>query len=159
MQIFFQINYVPKLRKQILIDQSQSWLPSTSFLFSTETTNIRGHPGKILPLDKKTTPFSPCSSSFLFGVLTQGGAVAAILQPCRESLRSDGSGSGGALNVRKNLGPGWDHWATKSSLNHPPPEVLFSTLWLLILSHVWSSLMLLVVNHVLRDTVLLWEWN
>lgn len=85
-------------------------LLSTSFLFSTETNSVRGYLRKILSLDKKVTPFSLHGSSFLCGILWQGGATAAILQPCGESLRSDAVGWS-RIN-RKTTGPGWHHWAT-----------------------------------------------
>lgn len=46
----------------------------------------------MLPPDKKTTPFTQCGSLFHLGVLAQGDAIAAVLQPWEESLTSDGGG-------------------------------------------------------------------
>lgn len=145
---------MPKPRKWISIDWSQFWLLSTSYLFSTLAISIKRHPGKILPPDKKTAPFSQPSSSFH---PSRHAAAKRCYSSHLATIHREDNSDGDGLENHCELEKAWS-WMALASLSHgldyPPPDIMFSTSWVLVLSHPGSILTFLVINHILKDTML-----
>lgn len=115
-----------------------SWLESiliTLYLLTLlYSIKIKRHPGKILSPDKKTAPFSQPSSSFLPSWHAAAKrCYSSHLATTRREDNSDGDG----LENHCELEKAWSWMVSLSHcLDYPPPDIMFSTSWVLVLSHL-----------------------